>query len=59
MGEQKTTLPFLQYQDWENVKVETKKVNTLWIYFSEDNITELNELICPRAELISDRINIF
>ena len=27
MSEQKTTFQFLRNQDWENVKVKTKKVN--------------------------------
>ena len=58
ISEKKATLLSLRNEDWNKVKVETKKVNELLKNIPTDNITELNELIYAGVKLVSDKIGI-
>ena len=58
MRETETTTPFLRYQDWKKVKVETEKVNKLLPNIPACNITKLNKLIYARVKLACNKIGV-
>ena len=57
MNSKKTALPLLRNIEW-TVKIDTNEINQVLPYISTNNITELNELIYARAELVCENIGI-
>ena len=54
MNKETTILPSLRNIEWKTLKIETNKINHILPYIPTNNITELNELIYARANLVCE-----